>query len=69
MTDPRPADEDGAQERSVVEERQSSGDARVDQALTRLAELDDLAVTEHVPVYDDVNRLLQDSLADLDEEQ
>ncbi|MDX6225372.1 MAG: hypothetical protein QOJ92_970 [Frankiales bacterium] len=46
-----------------------TGDARVDGALERLADLDGLPVTEHVPVYDEVNRLLQDALADLDEEQ
>lgn len=47
----------------------STGDTRVDAALTRLGELDGLPVGEHVPVYDEVNRLLQDALADLDEEQ
>jgi hypothetical protein len=46
-----------------------TGDPRVDSALTRLGDLDELPVSEHVPVYDEVNRLLQDALADLDEEQ
>ena len=46
-----------------------TGDARVDGALTRLQALDELPVAEHVGVYDEVNRLLQDALADLDEEQ
>lgn len=46
-----------------------TGDTRVDAALTRLQTLDELPVAEHVGVYDEVNRLLQDALADLDEEQ
>jgi hypothetical protein len=53
----------------VASESPTTGDARVDAALTKLADLDGLPVTEHVPVYDEVNRLLQDALADLDEEQ
>lgn len=48
---------------------EATGDDRVDTALGRLQSLDGLPVGEHVAVYDDVNRLLQDALADLDEEQ
>ena len=39
----------------------------VDAALARLGELDDRPVSEHVAVYDEVHRLLQDALAALDE--
>jgi hypothetical protein len=39
----------------------------VEQALERLQVLDDTPVTEHVAVYDEVHRLLQDALAALDE--
>jgi len=54
---------------AVDSQAPSTGDSRVDQALARLVALDQLPVTDHVPVYDEVNRLLQDALADLDEEQ
>jgi hypothetical protein len=36
-------------------------------ALGRLSALDDAPVTEHVEVFDEVHRLLQDALATLDE--
>ena len=39
----------------------------VETALSRLQELDELPVGEHVVVYDEVHRLLQDALAGLDE--
>jgi hypothetical protein len=39
----------------------------VDVALARLEELQDQPVAEHVAVYDEVHRLLQDALATLDE--
>jgi hypothetical protein len=41
--------------------------AAVETALARLEELADRPVTEHVAVYDEVHRLLQDALAALDE--
>lgn len=40
----------------------------VDSALSRLEALDELPVGDHVVVYDDVHRLLQDALAALDED-
>lgn len=43
-----------------------TGDPRVDAALARLAELDELPTVAHVEVYDAVHRGLQDALADLD---
>ena len=39
----------------------------VDAAVERLAEVDERPVSEHVAVYDEVHRLLQDALAALDE--
>jgi hypothetical protein len=39
----------------------------VDVALERLEDLADRPVAEHVAVYDEVHRLLQDALAALDE--
>ena len=43
-----------------------TGDARVDAATARLTELVDLPTSEHVTVYDDVHRRLQDALSDAD---
>lgn len=40
---------------------------QVDQALALLDELDDRPVSEHVEVFDQVHRSLQDALATLDE--
>jgi hypothetical protein len=40
----------------------------VETALTRLDDLDELPVGDHVAVYDEVHRLLQDALAALDED-
>ena len=44
------------------------GSAReaVDEALSRLQQLSERPVTEHVAIYEDVHRLLQDALADVD---
>lgn len=44
-----------------------TGEPRVDSALDRLDGLDDAPLTEHVAAYDEVHRLLQDALADVDE--
>ncbi|MDX6287312.1 MAG: hypothetical protein QOG53_2797 [Frankiales bacterium] len=40
----------------------------VDAAIKRLHALDELPVAEHVGIFDEAHRELQDSLADLDEE-
>ena len=45
----------------------STGDFRVDSALSRLEELAGVPVAEHVDVYDDVHAQLRAALADLDE--
>jgi hypothetical protein len=41
-----------------------TGDARVDAATARLGDLAELPTSDHVGVYDDVQRRLQDALAD-----
>jgi hypothetical protein len=43
-----------------------TGDARVDAATARLEEIPDLPTPDHVAVYDDVHRRLQDALSDAD---
>ena len=40
----------------------------VESALARLEDLEELPVADHVVVYDEVHRLLQDALAALDED-
>jgi hypothetical protein len=45
----------------------STGDFRVDSALSRLEELAGVPVAEHVAVFDDVHAQLRAALADLDE--
>lgn len=45
---------------------QPTGVPAVDVAVEKLKELDGLPTGEHVAVYDEVHRLLQDALADLD---
>jgi hypothetical protein len=40
----------------------------VDAAIDRLGALEELPVAEHVAVFDEAHRMLQDSLADLDED-
>lgn len=45
----------------------ATGNPAVDAAAERLAALDDALVDEHVDIYDDVHRRLQEGLADLDE--
>ena len=57
ITDPEPS-----------AERPTTGEPAVDAALARLDALIDAPVSEHVTVYDDAHRQLQDALADLDEE-
>jgi hypothetical protein len=44
-----------------------TGDPRVDQVLSGLAGIDDLPTADHVGVYDQVHRGLQDALANLDQ--
>lgn len=44
-----------------------TGDARVDEVLNKLAGIEQLPTAEHVAVYDEVHRGLQDALANLDQ--
>jgi hypothetical protein len=44
----------------------ATGEARVDAATARLEEIVELPTSEHVEVYDDIHRRLQDALADAD---
>lgn len=53
-----------AGEQSATTAIPPTGDDRVDEALSRLAELDRLDVTEHAGVVEDVHRALQDTLAE-----
>jgi hypothetical protein len=43
-----------------------TGDARVDDALSRLDDVSGLPVAEHVTVFEQVHQLLMDALADAD---
>jgi hypothetical protein len=45
-----------------------TGDERVDEALTRLGELGGVPVAQHVEVFEDVHRRLQDVLGAIDQE-
>lgn len=47
-------------------EQPETGDARVDEVLRGLSALDELPTSEHVAVFDEVQRGLQDALANLD---
>lgn len=60
MTDPEEKEE------QIDERIEETGDARVDAAVTRLAELRTLSTSEHPEVYEDIHRRLQGALADLD---
>lgn len=51
----------------VQNETGETGDAAVDQALTRLADLGERGVRDHVAVFDAVHTALQDRLADTEE--
>ena len=45
-------------------ETEVTGDPRIDAATARLGDLAELPTSDHVAVYDDVHRRLQDALAD-----
>jgi len=55
-------------EPSTRESPPSTGDERVDEAVSALAGLEDRPVAEHVGVFGEVHRLLQDTLASVDGE-
>ena len=49
-------------------DRDGTGVASADAAAERLTELDEAPLEEHVGIYEDVHRRLQEGLADLDEQ-
>jgi hypothetical protein len=51
---------------SAAGARPGTGDARVDEAVARLADLDGLPVAEHPAVFDYVHERLTEALGDLD---
>jgi hypothetical protein len=56
----------GEQPRVSGSARPATGEPRVDAALARLDELEELPVTEHRAVFEDVHRRLRDVLGELD---
>ncbi len=50
-----------------ADEHESTGVAAADDAAARLRDLDDAPVEEHVGIYEDAHRRLEEGLADLDE--
>jgi len=64
-TDAAPPEPNPAVERQPLPH---TGVAAADAAADRLAELDQAPLDEHVEVYEDVHRRLQEGLADLDEQ-
>jgi hypothetical protein len=57
---------DGQGDARVADATPMSADPRVDDALSRLAEIDNLPLTEQVEVYSDIHRRLAGVLADPD---
>jgi hypothetical protein len=55
-----------AEQPDVAPEVEPTGDERVDAAVQRLGEVAQHPPAEHVAIYEDVHRRLQDTLADLD---
>jgi hypothetical protein len=49
----------------LKESVQPTGDARVDAAMERMQDVENLPVEEQVQVFDEVHRRLQDALSDL----
>ena len=49
----------------LKENVQPTGDARVDAALERMQDVENLPIDEQVQVFDEVHRRLQDALSDL----
>jgi hypothetical protein len=49
-------------------EQPATGVAAADEAADRLAQIADAPLEEHVEIYEDVHRQLQEGLADLDEQ-
>ena len=63
---PDPASVPAGQGAALPDTSSTSADPRVDDALSRLAEIDNLPLTEQVEVYTDIHRRLAGVLADPD---
>ncbi len=50
-----------------AEQSAECGDDRVDAAVARLADLDELPVADHVPRYDEMHGALQDVLTTIEQ--
>jgi hypothetical protein len=58
-------DNDFSRQMSLIKpEIEASGDAKVDAAMERLRDTSELPVSEHLEVFDDVHRRLQDVLSE-----
>lgn len=62
--EPHQVDEEPVEASEPVPSEPGPGDPRVDAALRRVAELATTSPTEHVEIYEDVHRSLQEVLAD-----
>jgi hypothetical protein len=58
----QPHDIDPAPSQPSLDEHESFGDARVDSAVERLAELPQRSVADHVEVFDDIHARLREAL-------
>jgi hypothetical protein len=56
-----------APSRAVSSDEGSTGVAAADEAAERLRALDEAPIDDHVEIYEDAHRRLQEGLADLDE--
>ncbi len=64
-TGPRPGAARGTVPDAAAVDQPSTGDARVDEALSRLDELAGLPVAEHPAVFEQVHRRLAEALGEL----
>lgn len=60
-------DSDGGEDGDADSDGGPSGVAAADEAAARLRDLDGAPVEQHVAIYEDAHRRLEESLADLDE--
>ncbi len=61
------AEELRAEQNQPAADVPETGDGRVDEVLSKLSGIEGRPTTEHVGVYDEVHRGLQDALANLDQ--
>jgi len=67
-TEPASSDPTSTEAGATAEPLARTGVAAADSAADRLDELEDAPLEEHVEIYEDVHRRLQEGLADLDEQ-